>query len=344
MHADKTAASSPAPVLQLTMAFYSSQALISAVELDVFTKLADKPLPLEEARQALGIHSRGARDFLDALVALELLDRDESGYRSSAVARQYLDRREPTFVGGYAMMAKHYLMPVWGKLTDGLRTGEPQVPTGGGFFDGYQDSNAARPFLGAMDAVNGQVGRELTELVDWDRYSSFVDVGGARGNLAATLVQRHPGLSGTVFDLPQIEPYFKEHIEALGLLDRIGYVVGDFFEEPLPKADVHILGHILHYYGEEQRRHILASVHEAVPAGGGIVIYDRLIDSDRRERPLSLLGSLNMLLTSDGGREYTLSECHEWLADAGFEVRMSQPVGGTDVLVFATKPGAAEGR
>lgn len=343
MHAEKTATTpeSPAPVLQLTMAFYSSQALISAVELDVFTKLADEPLPLEEARQALGIDARGARDFLDTLVALELLDRDESGYRSSAVARRYLDRREPAFVGGYAMMAKHYLLPVWGRLTDALRTGEPQVPTGGGFMDGYQDADVARSFLGAMDAVNAQVGRELTELVDWDRYSSFVDVGGARGNLAATLVRRHPSLSGTVFDLPQIEPYFKEHIEALGLLESVGYAAGDFFEEPLPKADVHILGHILHYYGEEQRRHILASVHEAVPPGGAVVIYDRLIDEERRERPLSLLGSLNMLLTSDGGREYTLAECRAWLAEAGFEVRTSQPVGGTDVLVLATKPGTA---
>ncbi|WP_181763842.1 methyltransferase [Streptomyces albidus (ex Kaewkla and Franco 2022)] len=341
MHADKTAALSPAPVLQLTMAFYGSQALVSAVELDVFTQLADEPLPLEEAERALGIDPRGARDFLDALVALDLLDRDESGYRSSTVARRYLDRREPTYVGGYAMMAKHYLMPMWGKLTDAVRTGAPQVPTGGGFFDGYQDPNAARPFLGAMDAVNAQVSRELTELVDWERYTSFVDVGGARGNLAATLVNRYPDLGGTVFDLPQIEPFFQEHVEALGVADRVGFRAGDFFDDPLPQADVHILGHILHYYGAKERRQILESVYESANPGGGIVVYDRMIDDERSERALSLLGSLNMLLTSDGGREYTLGECHDWLREAGFEVQMSEPVGGMDVLVFATKPSAA---
>jgi SAM-dependent methyltransferase len=324
------------------MAFYGTQALISAVELDVFTQLADGPLTLEQARSRLGLDPRCARDFLDTLVALELLDRDESGYASTPAAAAYLDRRKDSYVGGYALMAKHYLMPVWGKLTDALRSGSPQVPTSGGFFDGYKDSDAAERFLGAMDAVNGKVGQDLTTLIDWTGYTSFVDVGGARGNLAATLVRTHPALTATVFDLPQIEPFFRKHLEALGLADRIAYSAGDFFQDPLPSADVHILGHILHYYGPDERRQLLKAVYDAVNPGGGIAIYDRMIDEDRRGEALSLLGSLNMLLTSEGGREYTVSECQEWLLELGFEVHTTQPIGGLDILVFATKPTAAE--
>ena len=115
-------------------------------------------------------------------------------------------------------------------------------------------------------------------------------------------------------------------------------MAGDFFADPLPAADVHILGHVLHYFGPDQRRHILDSVYSAVGSGGGVAIYDRMIDEERRERSLSLLGSLNMLLTSPGGREYTAAECHGWLKEAGFEVRDTRPIGGTDTLVFATKP------
>jgi hypothetical protein len=331
----------PAPILRLTMAFYGTQALISAVELDVFTRLADGPLTLEQARELLGLDPRSARDFLDALVALELLDRDEAGYANTPAANTYLDRRKDTYVGGYALMAKHYLMPMWGKLTDALRSGAPVVPTSGGFFDGYKDPDAAHRFLGAMDAVNGKVSQDLTTLVDWAAYTSFVDVGGARGNLAATLVRHFPALTGTVFDLPQIEPFFRKHMESLDLAGRIGYSAGDFFQDPLPAADVHILGHILHYYGPDERRQVLKAVYDAVNPGGGVAIYDRMIDEDRRGQALSLLGSLNMLLTSEGGREYTVSECHEWLRELGFEVHTTCAVGGLDILVFATKPATA---
>lgn len=329
---------SPAPILQLVMAFYGSQALITAIELDVFSQLSGEFVDIATAEATLGLHPRGSRDFLDALVALGLLDRSSAGYRASTAARTYLDRTKPTYVGGYAMMAKHYLMPVWRQLGDAVRTGEPQVPTEGGFFDGYQDMAAARTFLGAMDAVNGKVGHDLTEAVDWSAYTSFVDVGGARGNLAAMLVNQHPGLSGTVFDMPDLLPFFDEHMTQLGLAERIGFAAGDFFADPLPSADVHILGHVLHYFGDTQRRQILESVCRAVNSGGGVAIYDRMIDEERRERPLSLLGSLNMLLTSPSGREYTPSELHGWLKEAGFEVRTTRPIGGTDVLVFAVKP------
>lgn len=329
---------SPAPILQLVMAFYGSQALIAAVELDVFSQLSGEPVDVTEAQQRIGLHPRGAKDFLDALVALGLLDRTAAGYRTSRSADTYLDRTKPTYVGGYAMMAKHYLMPVWRNLGTALRTGEPQVPTEGGFFDGYQDMDAARTFFSAMDAVNGKVGADLTDAVDWANYGSFVDVGGARGNLAAMLTDRHPKLTATVFDMPHLRPFFDEHMAALGTADQIEFRDGDFFADPLPTADVHILGHVLHYFGDEQRRRVLEAVYAAVNPGGGVAVYDRMIDEERRNRALSLLGSLNMLLTSPGGREYTPSECHTWLKEVGFEVRETRPIGGTDVLVFATKP------
>ncbi|MFF7891592.1 methyltransferase [Streptomyces sp. NPDC007907] len=329
----------PGEILQLTMAFYGSRALISAVELDLFTLLADKPLPLGELCDRAGIHLRGARDFLDALVALGLLEREgEEVYRNSPAADRYLDRRKPGYVGGYARLADTKLFPVWARLTDALRTGEKQVLSQGGFFGGYADPDAARGFLGAMDAVNSGVGHSLAGALDWGRYSSFVDLGGARGNLAAHLHRTHPHLRATCFDLPEMEPFFQEHMKSLKTTDHVRFVAGDFFTDALPRADVFIVGHILHYFGPGQREALVARIHRTLPPGGVVLVYDRMIDDDRRSAGLSLLGSLNMLLTSDEGREYTPAECVRWLSDAGFTDVRTTAVSGPDTLAIGRKP------
>jgi hypothetical protein len=332
-----TEGTSPGQILQLVMAFYGSRALVSAVELDLFTTLADGPMDSAAICERAGIHARAARDFLDALVSLGLLERDGERYRNTASAAEYLDRRRPTYIGGYAQMAGHLLMPVWGKLTEAIRTGEPQVPTGGGFFDGYRHEDEVRSFLGAMDAINGGVGADVAREFDWTACTSFVDLGGARGNLAARLVTEHPHLSGVCFDLPQIEPFFREHAEKLGVAGRIEFTSGDFFVDALPTADAFVLGHILHYYDQQQREALLKKVFDATNPGGAVLVYDRMVDDDRLGSPLSLLGSLNMLLTSDGGREYTPTECRQWLAAAGFQAAGGTRVGETDTLVIGRK-------
>ncbi|QHC28698.1 methyltransferase [Streptomyces sp. HF10] len=329
----------PGEILQLTMAFYGSRALISAVELDLFTLLAEKPLDINELCDRAGMHPRGARDFLDALVALGLLEREDDGrYGNSPAAARHLDRREPGYVGGYTRLADTKLFPVWARLTDALRTGEKQVPSQGSFFGGYADPEAARGFLGAMDAVNTGVGHALAEALDWKEHSSFVDLGGARGNLAARLHQAHPHLHATCFDLPEMEQFFREHMRSLDLTDQVRFVAGDFFEDALPKADVFVVGHILHFFGLRERLDLLTRIHRALTPGGVVLVYDRMIDDDRRSAALSLLGSLNMLLTSDEGREYTPAECARWLSGSGFTDIRTTAVSGPDTLAIGRKP------
>ncbi|MFE2728949.1 methyltransferase [Kitasatospora sp. NPDC059327] len=327
----------PGEILRLTMAFYGSRVLISAVELDLFTVLADGSLTGPELCRSVGLHPRGASDFLDSLVALGLLERDQEQetYRNSPAAARYLDRRKPGYVGGYAGLADARLMPLWSHLTEALRTGEPQVPAHTGFFDGYSDKEAARSFLGAMDAVNSGVAVRLAKAFDWSRYTSLVDLGGARGNLATTLLREHPHLRAVCFDLPEMKPFFNEHLETLeasGTSARVRFEAGDFFTTPLPEGDVFVVGHILHFLSLEQRRELLSRIRRALRPGGAVLVYDRMIDDDRRGPALSLLGSLNMLLTSSGGREYTPAECHQWLIDAGFESVRTMPLGQPDTL------------
>ncbi|WP_308425177.1 methyltransferase family protein, partial [Wenjunlia tyrosinilytica] len=165
---------SPDPILELGTAYFASRALMSAVELDLFTALAEGPAGLEEIRERLGLHRRAAGDFLEALTALGMLERTgDDRYRNSALAARYLDRGRPSYVGGFAELSGTALFPAWTRLTEGLRSGEPQVeqPKDGDFFARtYQDPGRVRRFLSSMDAVNGRLAEELARCVDWSRY------------------------------------------------------------------------------------------------------------------------------------------------------------------------------
>jgi 8-O-methyltransferase len=186
------------------------------------------------------------------------------------------------------------------------------------------------------------MGAELAEAVDWRDHRSFVDLGGARGNLAAVLVNRHPHLDAVCYDLPRTAPIFTEHIERLGLTGRIRFTGGDFFTEPIPPADVVVLGHILHGFDAARSRQLLARVFEAVRPGGAVLIYDRMIDDERRD-PDRLLSSLHMRLVSRDGGEYRVADCRDWLRSAGFSDGGARPLLGTHTLVIGRRPAGSEG-
>src|SRR3954470_1641672 len=126
----------PASILQLGLGFWGSKALLSAIELGVFTTLAGRSLDLVALRGELGLHPRAARDFFDALVALGMLERRDGRYANTQATEIFLDREKPSYVGGMLEMANARLFGFWGALTEGLRTGRPQneVKAGGDFF------------------------------------------------------------------------------------------------------------------------------------------------------------------------------------------------------------------
>src|SRR5712691_5333658 len=148
----------PERVMQLGLGFWGSKTLLSAIELGLFTALAKRPMNVEQLTTSLGLHSRGARDFFDALVALGMLEREGELYRNTPETDQFLDRDKPSYVGGLLEMANERLYPFWGSLTEGLRTGQPQneVKTGGaGLFETlYADPARLKGFLAAMTGIS----------------------------------------------------------------------------------------------------------------------------------------------------------------------------------------------
>ncbi|MGR6316985.1 methyltransferase [Micromonospora soli] len=329
----------PGPLIKLAIADCAAKVLHSAVRLDVFTALAQQPATGPALARRIAVHPRLAADFLDALVGLGLLERHGDHYRNAPLADAYLVRDTDGYLGGFLDLTNETLYGTWNRLTEALRTGEAQHldPDKGGFVgDKHRDPAKMKRFLSGLDAFSNRMGAELANTVDWTRYRSFVDLGGARGNLAAVLATTHPHLDAVCFDLPRTRPLFDEHVARLGLGDRIRFVGGDFFADPIPAADVVVLGHILHGFDAERSQELVRRVHQAVRPGGAVLVYDRMIDDDRRD-PDRLLSSLHMRLVSPTGGEYRVADCRDWLRAAGFTDLTDQPLLTTHTLVVGRR-------
>lgn len=267
MEQDGIAGTEPAPldpshIMQVGMGFWPSKALLSAVELGVFTILAESPLSGDEIAQRLELRSRAVFDFLDGLVALRLLERDGVGpdarYRNTPETAAFLDANKPEYIGGVLEMSNARLYGFWGGLTEALRTGQPQNEikhTGRSMFEElYSDPARLEQFMAAMTGISAGNFRQLADKFDFSRYNTVCDVGGATGLLSIILADRHPHLRCTSFDLPVVEPIAARAIAKAGLADRVSTAAGDFFVDALPPADVITMGLILHDWNLERKR------------------------------------------------------------------------------------------
>ena len=323
------------------MGFMTAKTLLSAVEMGVFTELASRPENLEAVRDRLGLHPRSARDFLDALVALGLLERCEGKYFNTPAVDLFLDQRKPSYIGGILEMANDRLYGHWGHLTEGLRTGLPQNEVRGGgaptFEALYADPARLRQFLKAMSAISRGAALAIAAKFPWKDYSTFVDVGTAQGDTAAQIALAHPHIGGTGFDLAEVGPIFEEYIAELGLNQRLRFAAGNFFDSPLPKADVILMGHILHDWDLETKRMLIGKVFDALPPAGAFIVYEAIIDDDRSKNARGLMMSLNMLIETRGGFDYTGADCQGWMHDAGFKQTRVEHLVGPDSMVVGIK-------
>ena len=328
---------SPQKILEIGMGFWCSKTLLSAVELGLFTELAKGPADLATLRQKLGLHERSARDFLDALVAMKLLEREKGFHSNTPETALFLDRGKPSYVGGLLEMASARLYSYWGHLTEALRTGCRQgenKESDDVFAALYADEKRLEGFLSAMSGGSVGPARAIAEKFPWSQYESFIDIGAAQGMLPATVARAHPHLRGAGFDLPAVKPIFERYVAAQGLSERVRFIPGDFFTDKLPSADVIVMGRILHDWDLAQKRMLLAKAYDALPKSGALIVYESMIDDERRESVHGLLMSLNMLIETPGGFDYTGADCKEWMREAGFSsVRVEPLVGPTSMAV-----------
>ena len=317
----------PSPILQSAFAFWSSKVLLTAVEFGVFTTLRDRKLSGTELGNELGLHPRGVSDFFDSLVAMKFLNRDGDGpsakYYNTPAADLYLDQNSPRYIGGILVMLNNRLFKFWHDLPEALRTGRPQneIKHGqkGMFEELYSELPRLEQFMGAMTGLSRINFEEFAKKFNFANHKTLCDVGGATGLLSIEVAKQQPHLRCISFDLPPVEPIAKKHIAAAGLSDRIDTASGDFFNDPLPGADIITMGMILHDWTLEKKMHLIRQAYDALPAGGALVAIEALIDDARRENLFGLLMSLNMLIEFGDAFDYSGADFREWCSEVGFK-------------------------
>ncbi len=336
-----TTAPQPDQILQTGTGFWASKTLLSAVEMEVFTELAKGPEDLNTLIGRLGLHPRSARDFLDALVALGFLERHDGKYSNTPSTDFFLDKHKLSYIGGMLEMANRRLYGYWNNLTTALRTGQPQNEAAHGepdvFATLYADPQRLKGFLRAMTGLSRGANLAIASKFPWAKYKTVADAGPAQGDLIVQVALKNPHLSGIGFDLAEVAPIFEEYVEANGLSSRVRFQPGSFFRDPLPKADVIMMGHILHDWNLEEKRLLVRKAYEAIPEGGALIVYDSMIDDDRSKNAFGLLMSLNMLIETPGGFDYAGADCMGWMKEAGFRQTRVEHLVGPDSMAIGIK-------
>jgi O-methyltransferase domain/Dimerisation domain len=328
-------------IMQVGLGFWASKTLLSAIEMEVFTELAGRAEDLSSLQGRLGLHPRSARDFLDTLVALGFLQRANGKYSNTPSTDKFLDKRKPSYVGGILEMANRRLFPFWANLTAALRTGELQNEAKGGgpnpFSALYADPENLKGFLKAMTGISTGANRLIASKFPWKNSKTAVDVGTAQGDLIVQVALANSHISGIGFDLAEVAPTFEEYVATNGLTSRVTFRAGSFFEQDLPEADVVMMGHILHDWNLEEKKILVRKSFEAVPQGGALIVYDSIIDDDRSKNAFGLLMSLNMLIETPGGFDYTGADCVAWMKEVGFRETRVEHLLGPDSMVVGIK-------
>jgi len=331
----------PTPVLDLLEAFRRSKAMFAALDLGVFDCLAGGGASLPDLARDIEADADALSRLLDACVGLGLLTHAGDRYANTPAALAYLTSSSPLRLTGYARYSDAVLWQLWAHLADAVREGTHRWKQGfgleGPIFDHFFRNEAdRREFLMGMHGLGQISSPAVVAAFDLSRFRCLADLGGATGHLAVAACRRYSRLRAVVFDLPGVLPLTRGLVAASGLGRRIEVVAGDFFAGPLPEADLFALGRIVHDWSEDKVRQLLRAVYESLPAGGALLLAEKLLDDDRAGPSVALFQSLNMLVCTEG-KERTLGEYEALLREAGFTRVEGQRTGAPLDAVLGVK-------
>ncbi len=294
--------------------YQSACVLAAAADLDLFACLGGRSLTAGEVSRARSCDLRGVAILLDALAALELLEKREGRY---SVPSDLLPLLAQEGAGSVLSMARHQAncLRRWSQLTRVVKTGHSAADEPGPL----GPEADTRSFIGAMHDISSLLARQVIRDLGPLSFRRLLDVGGASGTWTEALLESCPGSTAILFDLPQVIPLARARLGAAGLLDRVRLVPGDFLRDPLPEgADLAWVSAIIHQNSREENRALFTSVRRALSPGGRIVLRDVVMEESRTSPVAGALFAVNMLVGTAGGGTYTFGEMREDLESSGF--------------------------
>jgi SAM-dependent methyltransferase len=303
----------PAELLQLSGGYWSACALHAGVKLDVFTPLAERRHTAKELADLVGADTRGLAMLLDALSAMQLLQKSGPNYSLTPFAAEYLSRTSSKFLG-HIILHHHHLMSGWTLLDEAVASGKPMRDR----VSHIDDETARESFEMGMFNLAMQIAPSIVTHFDLEGRRSLLDLGGGPGTYAIHFCLQNPGLEAVVYDLPTTRPFAEKVIASFGLENRITFMDGDFINQEIKGSyDVAWLSHILHGEGPADCRLLLDKAVKALKPGGLLLVQEFILNDEKDGPIFPALFSLNMLLGTPDGQAYAEGEIMAMMVAAG---------------------------
>jgi ubiquinone/menaquinone biosynthesis C-methylase UbiE len=307
----------PAPLLQMSFSFAASRILATAVQLDIFSHIAAGARTNAEIARAAQASERGTRMLLDSLCGFELLSKHKDVYALSPLAAKFLVRESPDYMGAFLENDEHW--EGWGKLPEAVRRGGPIHSV----FDPAEAERFFSVLTRTLHVQNRLPAQRLAKILgagSKEHGMKVLDVGCGSGVWGIAIAEADTSAHVTAQDLPKVLEQTRRYLEKHGVTNRYDFLPGDLHKVVFPavKYDLAVLGHIVHGESEASAQQLFKRLQPALKPGGRLAIIDMIPNEERNGPPFPLIFALNMLVHTDAGGTYTLSEYKKWLADAGF--------------------------
>jgi len=303
-------------------AFMPSRAVLTALELDVFTAVADGAFAEQVARK-VHADARATEILLNALASLKLLEkRDETFFNTGVSARFFSEGSRDNARPG--LMHTAHLWHRWSTLTECVRVGTA--------VESRREEGWVCDFIAAMDRNAKERAGAVVKAVGAGAIRHMLDLGGGSGAYSIAFVRAIPGLKSEILDLGEVVPLAQEYIRKAGLAERITARAGDMLRDPLGENyDLILISAICHMFSAEQNRELLRRAYKALAPKGQVVVQDFILEASKTAPRAAALFSLNMLVGTEAGSSYSEPEYASWLREAGFadvrRVRLPGPSG-----------------
>ena len=316
-----------AQIIQMATAYWISRIVYAAAKLDLADRLAAGPRSAAALAGETGMHERSLHRLMRTLASLGVLtERDGKRFALTPLGEALRkgapgSARATVLTLGGPAFSKGY-----DEIMHSLQTGQTgfEKAHGMGAFDYLaQRPDEASLFSETMIGVHGAEPPAVAEAYDFSRFGTIVDVGGASGNLLATILARHPGPRGILFDLPHVVRDAPPLLKAKGVADRVKIEAGSFFETVPSGGDAYILSHVIHDWSEEQCLRILGHCRKALNPGGRVLLVEMVLPEGDTPHPGKILDITMLVLP--GGEERTPDEYRDLLGKAGFRLERIVP-------------------
>jgi 3-hydroxy-5-methyl-1-naphthoate 3-O-methyltransferase len=328
---------SPSAIMEDLNGAWRSQALIAAVELDIFSHIAVGKRTAREVAQAASASDRGIASLLDALTAMHYLRKSGSRYALQPISATFLARGKATYMGA-ATQPLALTWDAWKHLTEAVKTGRPYqavnvAEKGKEFFPKLVASIFPGNFANSTLAVSQFSDKERGKI------RKILDVAAGSGAWSLAFAQAIPEARVTSMDFPELTPITRGFAERFGVAARYEYLEGDLRQVDFGRDtyDLVILGHIIHSEGEKHGKELLQKSYAALRPGGSLLIAEYVPNDTRTAPIMPVLFGLNMILHTEGGNVFTMREYRSWLRTAGFRAVRTIAVRPPTVVIRAAK-------